>query len=491
MQSDYEIGALYFPGWATARAWDPIRNVAPIRKPVLGYYDEGKTECVDWQIKWAAEHGIKVFMVDWYWSAGGRSLEHWVKAYQKAKYRSYLKWCMMWANHNGPNTHSEADQRKVTQYWLDNYFNTPEYYRINDMPVVMVWSVDNMERDMAGKGGAKRLLDISQEMAKAAGYKGIWFVAMKWGEADTNPAIIKGLADKGFAMTSIYHYMDGGEKAKGLTRFPFELCAETSYPFWKSWQAADTIPFLPNLSTGWDSRPWHGDSAEVIYGRTVPLFRKICEDAKRFADETGIKRMVLAPLNEWGEGSYAEPNKEFGFGMYDAVRDVFCKQPAGGWPVDLAPSDVGLGPYDFNVGPARTDWDFATAKDGMGWGGMMGLANVRVENGALRGETTDGDPAFGSPGIAVSSKRFRTIEIEMAIDKASDGQLFWGTNTEAITEASSVQFPMIGDGQFHVYRLPVSENALWRGMIVTLRLDPGSLAGAQVAIRRIRLVETP
>ena len=84
--SDYEIGALYFPGWSTARAWDPIRRVAPIRKPVLGWYDETKTDCVDWQIKWAAEHGIKFFMVDWYWSAGGRSLEHWVQAYQKAKY---------------------------------------------------------------------------------------------------------------------------------------------------------------------------------------------------------------------------------------------------------------------------------------------------------------------------------------------------------------------------------------------------------------------
>mgnify|MGYP001063154176 CR=1 FL=1 len=31
--------------------------------------------------------------------------------------------------------------------------------------------------------------------------------------------------------------------------------------------------------------------------------------------------------------------KEFGFGMYEAVRDAFCKQPAGGWPVieELAP----------------------------------------------------------------------------------------------------------------------------------------------------------
>ncbi len=57
----------------------------------------------------------------------------------------------------------------------------------------------------------------------------------------------------------------------------------------------------------------------MVYGRTVALFRRICQDAKRFADETGGKRMVLAPLNEWGEGSYAEPNKEFGFPNLDIV----------------------------------------------------------------------------------------------------------------------------------------------------------------------------
>ena len=55
-----------------------------------------------------------------------------------------------------------------------------------------------------------------------------------------------------------------------------------------------------------------------------------------------MKRVCLAPLNEWGEGSYAEPNGEYGFGMFEAVRDTFCEKPAEGWPVNCAPEDVGL-----------------------------------------------------------------------------------------------------------------------------------------------------
>ena len=68
---------------------------------------------------------------------------------------------------------------------------------------------------------------------------------------------------------------------------------------------------------------------------------------------TGV---CLGPLNEWGEGSYAEPNGEFGFGMYEAVRDVFGVKPEGGWPTNYVPADIGRGPYpveDEDGGPVH------------------------------------------------------------------------------------------------------------------------------------------
>ena len=495
VESDYEVGALYFPGWPSMVKWEPIIRHGPQRKPVLGWYDEGNPECVDWQIKWAVEHGIQFFLVDWYWSAGGRHLEHWVNAFKQARHKRRLKWAMMWANHNAPNTHSEADQRKVTQYWLDNYFNMPEYYRIDDKPVVMIWSVGNMDRDLADKGGAKRLLDISQEMVKAAGYKGIYFVAMKWPEASTDPKIIQSLADKGFSMTSIYHYMHHGGKADDPRHFPFDLVAESSYDHWKSWHEAGIVPFLPNLSTGWDSRPWHRERATVIYDRTPELFRRICEDAKRFADETGVKRMVLAPLNEWGEGSYAEPNKEFGFAMYDVLRDVFCKKPAAGWPPNIAPADVGLGPYDLpaDSGERRTAWDFTDGAQG--WGPFMGVRGFKAEGGAIQFETVSSDPAIGAALRGIPAKKYSRVLIRMKIDKleheGESAQLFWSTTTSGVSEANSLRFELIGDGEYHDYVLPVGESNRWRGKLQTFRFDPCSHSGAKVSIEEVRLTDAP
>ncbi len=492
VESDYEVGALYFPGFPTMQKWDPIRRHGPERKPVLGWYDEGNPECVDWQIKWAVEHGMKYFLVDWYWSAGGRSLEHWVNAYKKARYRGYLKWAMMWANHNAAGSHSEEDFRKVAKFWVDNYFNMPEYYQIDGKPVVMIWSPDGIARDMGGPEGVKKALTICRDIAVEAGHKGIYFIAMKWPEAGTDPAIIQRLADMGFDMTSIYHYMHHGGKAEDPTNFSFDLVVSSSYDHWKSWNEAGILPFLPNLSTGWDSRPWHGDRATVIYDRTPDKFRRICEDAKRFADQTGVKRMVLAPLNEWGEGSYAEPCKEFGFGMYDAVRDVFCKEPAGGWPANIAPVDVGLGPYDLPEikFEKRTAWDFSDGKQG--WGPAMGIGSFEAKEGAIHFVTSSRDPAITVMLNGAPAFKYKYVIFRMKIDSVTEdekAQLFWATTTSGVNEAASMQFELIGDGEYHTYVVPVHENNRWRSMIQSFRFDPCSHSDATISITEVRLSE--
>ncbi len=57
---------LYVGLWCLDSHWDYIRNF-PDRMPVLGYYAEGTPQVIDWQIKWAVEHGIKFFALLWAW----------------------------------------------------------------------------------------------------------------------------------------------------------------------------------------------------------------------------------------------------------------------------------------------------------------------------------------------------------------------------------------------------------------------------------------
>jgi hypothetical protein len=66
-------------------------------------------------------------------------------------------------------------------------------------------------------------------------------------------------------------------------------------------------------------------------------------------------------------------------------------------------------------------------------------------------------------------------------------QLFWQTGRLPESEATSARFEVVGDGQWHDYRVPVSENRRWNGTVTRLRLDPCNQADVEVEIDAIRL----
>jgi len=346
VETSIEVAAYYFPGWGSPAKWDPVRRVAPIRKPVLGYYDERNPECVDWQIKWAVENGISVFLVDWYWIKGNQQLTHWFEAYKKSRYRDHLKVAIMWANHNPPGTHSREDWRAVTQEWIDQYFGMDSYYRIDGKPALFLWDPRNLRNDLDGSEGAKAALDDSQQLARDAGYDGIEFVAVNTAEP---PAFVEMLAVEGYAGATNYH--EWGTATDAMLRPQRARFEDVVATVPAEWARRDNmckpLTYYPLVDTGWDSRPWHGDKSLAIEGRTPALFEDLLRKAKAFCETNGKSVVILGPVNEWGEGSYIEPCTEFGFAMLEAVRAVFGKGDPASWPVNVAPCDVGLGPYDY------------------------------------------------------------------------------------------------------------------------------------------------
>ena len=485
VKTKYEIGAFYFPGFPTASQWAPIRPY-PNRKPILGWYDESNPECADWQIKWAVEHGIKFFMVDWYWCQGNRQLEHWLhNAYAKARHRRYLKWCVMWANHNPPRTHSADDWRRVTQYWIDHYFPMPEYYRIDNRPAVFIWAPHNVRNDVGGSEAAAKLYAMSQAMAKAAGYPGIYFVAMSSHE---HPDSTRNLIREGYEGATSYHGFQLAHQRAKSDWFPFSDLLDTCPEFWRNAErSAQGLLYLPIVDTGWDARPWHGDKSVVMHGRTPELFGKLCRLAREYADQTGKKIIALGPMNEWGEGSYIEPYAEYGFQDLDEVRKAFCEP--GDWPPNLIPADVGLGPYDLPPVAAKTAWEFNTEGDAEGWSANGDVTGLEVKAGAITGRTTGRDPILHLGGVEIEAERLHRLVFRLRTDRQQRLQVFWAGPLAAMSEATSATISTVGDGQFHDYEIDLAQHPHWRGVITALRLDPASEPGVTFAFDFVRFVE--
>ena len=339
----YEVGAIIFPGWLR-HSWEPDWNRAPWRKPVLGWYDESKPETVDWQIRQLVENGISFVCVNWYWSRKPGN-NYWPDVFARARYRKYLKWFLQWSNHNKPGSHDVEDQRAVTRYWIERYFSDPQYMRVDGKPVVAIYSPDGMARDMKGKGGVRALLEVTRREVAAAGFPGVYLLGMRGRDCDSR-AFLQPFEEMGFDATTVYHYTASGTPGAPLAADgsrPYAWVAASSYGHWSRLTANSKLPIWPSLSTGRDDRIWNGEgSAYHIVGNNAADFARICRDARRYSDETGRRHLLVAPLDEWSEGEIAYPNKEHGFGFFEAIRETFGEKGPEGWPVNAAPEDYGL-----------------------------------------------------------------------------------------------------------------------------------------------------
>ncbi len=487
----FEVGVYYFPGWKTASQWQPLQRF-PERKPVLGWYREGEPEVADWHIKWAVEHGITFFAYDWYWSQGTRQLEHALHdGYFKARYRSLLKFCLLWANHNPPRTSSHEDCLAVTRYWIENYFRRPEHLTFDGKPVMIIFSPHRLTEDLGGDG-VRRAFAAMRAECQRAGLKGLYLIACIGDAGGARQA-----AAEGYDAITAYNWPHLGMTGEGMFA-PFETLVPAYRRHWEHLFTESPIPLTPlPVCGGWDSRPWHGENNLVRFGRTPELFKRHLLDAKQVLEvrspkSEGRKAILIEAWNEWGEGSYIEPHAEFGFGYLDAIREVFTDAPKE--HDDLTPADVGLGPYDVPPSPpAQTSWEFESGDEG--WGNTMHLADLKSADGILSARTSGNDPAFFGPPMLARAGEFKSVVIRMRLthtDRAAftdSAQLFWRTSRLSESESSSVRFPVQGNGEWHDYRVPVATCPRWRGVITRLRLDPCNQANVVVELDNVRLVK--
>ena len=71
------------------------------RRPLWGYVNEADPYVMESQIEAATDHGINVFIYDWYWYDGRPFLENCLNdGFLKAKNNEKMKFYLMWANHD-------------------------------------------------------------------------------------------------------------------------------------------------------------------------------------------------------------------------------------------------------------------------------------------------------------------------------------------------------------------------------------------------------
>ena len=332
--------------WQTVKAMKPFYpgHTWP-RKPLWGYVNEADPYVMEMQINAAADHGVNVFIYDWYWFDNRPFLEQCLdNGYLKAKNNDRVKFYIMWANHTATSIWDKRTAEMNYPIWdgavnrtafetvvrrtIDMYFSHPSYYKIDGKPVFMVYDLPQL---IAGLGGVEQTAD-----------------ALKWFKKEVKKAGFPGL-ELQFAMWSInlnYSGFDGGKTENpendfirtlgftGTTHYQFAHFANVDQDYLTileqvrdEWARIDTtydFTYYPHISVGWDNSPRTGHSA-VVKNNTPENFARGLRMAREYIDAHPDRAPLITvnSWNEWTETSYLMPCNVFGYGYLEAVKKVF------------------------------------------------------------------------------------------------------------------------------------------------------------------------
>ncbi len=343
VETDVLIGVWNCPLWESVDLWKTVlRDLW--RMPVLGFYNELNPEVKDWEIKWAVEHGIQFFVFCWYRINQGKTPIQTIferpitEGLFKARFLPYIKFTIMWENQNkGVAGVSDEDDllNNLLPYWIETFFKHPSYLKIDNKPLLFIYRPEYLVDDLGSVENVRKALDKMREKCKEAGFAGLIIIGEYRG---LDPHHLQLMKDLGLDYTSAYVWPIPDNPTP-------DVAIKKQEEYWTKTRDMGIIPEIITLSMGWTG--WQDEGS--IWKLPPKDFQILCEKAKEFIKglpphQLGSRMILIDNWNEWGEGHYIMPYREYGFGYLDAIRNVFGKGKKE--HIDLIPEDLGLGPYN-------------------------------------------------------------------------------------------------------------------------------------------------
>ncbi len=314
------------------------------RQPLWGYEMDNDPKVVEKWIDAATDHGVNVFVYDWYWYEEGPYLESALDdGFLKARNNSKMQFYIMWANHdvkyNYWNVHRYKDNTNILWNakvdWknykiivdrvINQYFKRPNYLKINGEPVFSIFSIDKLMESFGGNlEETRKALDYFREEVKKAGFPGLHIQWNQGGGSLMSDEKASQFREKVKTMgfNSVAMYNMGGMNEDYI------IYGTNSIKIREQLDSILDVPVFPCVSIGWDDTPRFpakGIKDVVHYHNTPSSFATLLSKAKKYADThpEQPKLITINAWNEWVEGSYLLPDMLNGFGYLEAVKDVF------------------------------------------------------------------------------------------------------------------------------------------------------------------------
>ncbi len=322
--------------------------------PLWGYEMDDDPKVMERWIDVATDHGINVFIFDWYWFDKGPFLESSLNnGFLKASNNQKMKFYVMWANHDVKKNywnHYKYDSdsllwtgsvdmenyKIIVDRVIHQYFQKPNYFTIDGEPVFSIFNINKFVRDCKGLDGTKEALDHFREATQKAGFPGLHVQVIGFG-GNQLPGILQHDLMKGKTNAEVINYLGISSVTKynwgqGEGVEDYITWGEQAMERRENWDSAVEIPYFPNVSIGWDDTPRFpakGKTHVIHYNKSPESFAAYLRKAREYVEQhpDQPRLITLFSWNEWVEGGYLLPDMRWEYGYLEAVKSVLKAGP--------------------------------------------------------------------------------------------------------------------------------------------------------------------
>lgn len=480
----------------THSGWDFVSPFAEC-SPLLGYYDEGTPEAMDWEIKQMAEHGISAMQFCWF--SDGSSAAAFDKpqknnalrqaltdGYFYAKYKQDVDYCILWENAQYIGTTMTFDQFKrfLWDYWVEYFFTDPSYLTVDNKIFFEIYDYGKFKSTFGGVEGCKAVIDFMREDITQYGFDGIIVLF------GTNiGGDYEGMAEMGGDGVAPYAYAE--------TSYDPEVLKASYDRNVDEMAAYDGLSFVPTVATGRNGLGWAGKRSPLS---SVAQFEKTLSYAKdALARQSGKSEpwrsrvVYFSTWNEYAEGHWLAPSGLNGYGYADAWRKAFTAAPEV--HTDILPTAVQkkrIGRlYNLSRTPVRSlqtvqieDGEIPAAlveryeffdeseKEQFTFNQQFASAEFDLENGMLSCTTKAKDCIIWTKdNLNFPAKDVAMVHFQIRTSQPETGNLFFTTtDSTSWTASKSYSFSTPANEFTDIYIFTES-NERWQGTIKQLRFD--------------------
>lgn len=319
------------------------------RKPLWGYCNEADPRVMEMQIDAAANHGVTVFIYDWYWYDNRPFLETCLNnGYLKARNNDRVKFYLMWANHDVKYVwdkrlaHVDRDTvvwragvnraqfEVLAQRLIRKYFPVPSYYTIDGCPVFQIYDLNCLVNGLGGLDQTAAAFAWFREQAAEAGLPGLHLqhTGRRSGTLNLSgvddgavASYAQAISKLGFDSQTHYQFCHFVNIDRDFGEIMVDVCDE-----WERMAKEFSVPYFPHVSIGWDNNPrFQTFRPGVVKNNTPQAVERAFLAARGYVDAHPDQPplVTINSWNEWTESSYLQPDDVHGYGYLEALHRVF------------------------------------------------------------------------------------------------------------------------------------------------------------------------